>query len=69
MIELLIAACLTLGPSECRTFPLLFHPADLSVMACALHGQQEIARWRESHPTWTVSSWTCGYRAPGSVDI
>ncbi len=69
MIELLIAACLSLGTPECRTFPLLFHPADLSILACALRGQQEIARWSESHRNWRVTGWTCGYRAPGSHDI
>jgi hypothetical protein len=69
MIELVIAACVSLGTPECRDFSLLFDPAEFSLMACAVHGQQEIVRWRESHPTWTVSRWTCGYRAPGSVDI
>ena len=38
-------------------------------MACAVHGQHEIARWSESHPKWIVARWTCGYRAPGSLDI
>jgi hypothetical protein len=69
MIELLIAACLSPGTTDCRDFSLLFHPSELSVMACALHGQQEIVRWCDQHPTWTVTRWTCSYRAPGSVDI
>ncbi|HYH46678.1 MAG TPA: hypothetical protein VEG34_13415 [Thermoanaerobaculia bacterium] len=69
MIELLIAACLSLGPPECRDFPLHFDPAEFSLTACAVRGQHEIVRWCESHPKWTVTRWTCAYRAPGSVDI
>ena len=69
MIELLIAACLSLGTTECRDFPLLFDPAELSLMACAVRGQHEIVRWSASHPNWRVTRWTCAYRPPGSVDI
>ena len=69
MIELVIAACISSATPECRDFSLLFDADEVSVMSCALHGQREIARWSESHPTWTVARWTCGYRAPGSLDI
>ena len=69
MIELLIAACISSGTPECRDFSLLFDAHDVSLMACAVHGQHEIARWSESHPKWIVARWTCGYRAPGSLDI
>lgn len=69
MIELLIAACLSTATQECRNFSLLYDPADLSVVACAIHGQREIAEWSETHPNWRVARWTCGFRAPGSADI
>ena len=69
MIELVIAACLSSASAECRDFSMLYDPYDLSLMACALHGQQQIAQWHETHPEWTVARWSCGYRAPGSSDI
>jgi hypothetical protein len=69
MIELLIAACLSTGTQECRDFSLLYDPQDVSLIACAVRGQTEIAQWAETHPNWIVARWTCGYRAPGSADI
>ena len=69
MIELLIAACLSSPSPECRDFSLLYDPADLTLMACAVHGQQQIASWQQSHPGWTVARWSCGYRVPGSAEI
>jgi hypothetical protein len=69
MIELLIAACLSAASAECRDFSLLYSPYEVSLMSCALHGQQQIARWHESHPGWIVARWSCAYRAPGTADI
>jgi hypothetical protein len=69
MIELLIAACLSSAATECRDFSLLYDPYEMSLIACTLHGQQHIAQWHQTHPGWTVSRWTCGYRSPGAADI
>jgi len=68
MIELVIAACLSTAP-ECRDFSLIYDAQDVSLMSCALHGQQTIAEWHASHQDWTVSRWACGFREPGSRDI
>jgi hypothetical protein len=69
MIELLIAACLSTGTPECRDFSVLYDSNDVSVLACTLHGQRQIAVWKETHPGWRVARWTCSYKVPGAVDI
>jgi hypothetical protein len=68
MLELLIAACLSIaGP--CRDFQLLYDPSQVPLTMCVSSGQVEIARWKETHPDWTVVRWRCGYRRPGTVDL
>jgi hypothetical protein len=69
MIELLIAACLISASGECRNFSLPYQSNDMSLISCAVHGQQQIAEWGQTHPGWRVARWTCGYRAPGTRDI
>ena len=59
MIELLIAACLAQG--ECRYFALLYDPREVSVTACVAKGQIEVARWKVSHPEWSVEGWRCRF--------
>jgi hypothetical protein len=63
MIELLIAACLLSG--ECRDFPLLYDPREVSMMTCVLSGQAEVARWQTSHPDWQIVHWRCGMSGEG----
>ena len=62
MIELLISACaLTSDPAghipPCRDFSLLFDAREVSVMTCMLHGQTQIALWKERHEGWDVEQW------------
>lgn len=64
MIELLISACaLTSEPTghtrPCRDFSLLFDAGEVSIMTCMLHGQTQIAEWKERHEGWTVERWQC----------
>lgn len=66
MIELLIVACL--GQAPCREFSLLFDPMEVSIMTCTLHGQTQIASWKETHPNWTVSKWKCIFASEGETD-
>ena len=68
MIELLISACaLTSDPAghipPCRDFSLLFDAREVSVMTCMLHGQTQIALWKERHEGWAVERWPCRPRA------
>ena len=66
MLELVIAACLsTAGP--CQDFSLFYDPAQVPYMVC-VRGQTEIARWKETHPDWTVVRWRCSYVPPG-IDL
>jgi hypothetical protein len=62
MLELLIVACL--GGEECREFPHLYDPYQVSLMTCVASGQIEVARWVADHPEWTVRRWSCGYHDP-----
>ncbi|MCZ0962100.1 hypothetical protein [Paracoccus benzoatiresistens] len=57
MIELLFVSCLSVEPASCQDRSLVF--IDMSMMACMVHGQQEIARWLDSHPKETVREWKC----------
>jgi hypothetical protein len=64
MIELLISACaLTSEPAghtpPCREFSLLFDAREVSLMTCMLHGQAQIAQWKERHEGWGVERWQC----------
>jgi hypothetical protein len=61
MIELLIAACLAQG--ECRDFALIYDARELSLTTCVARGQIEVARWKATHPDWSVERWRCGYFA------
>lgn len=58
MIELVIAACLASG--NCRDFPLLYDPREVSMMTCLISGQSEVARWHADHPDWQIVGWRCG---------
>ncbi len=68
MLELVIAACLN-HTEPCRNFSLLYDPQDFSLMMCVAGGQVEIARWKDTHPAWTVVRWRCGYVADGAADL
>lgn len=57
MIELLFVSCLSVDPARCQDRSLLF--SDVNMMACMVHGQQELAKWLESHPKETVREWKC----------
>ena len=57
MIELLFVSCLSAEPATCRQRSLIF--ADTNMIACMVHGQQEIAKWQNSHPRETVREWKC----------
>ena len=38
-------------------FSLLFDAREVSVMTCMLHGQTQIASWKERHEGWDVEQW------------
>ncbi len=64
MIELLIRACTIsaelAGPlPPCQDFSLLFDAHEVSIMTCMVHGQAQVARWSEGHPTWRAERWQC----------
>lgn len=63
MIELIFVTCMSFAPSNCQERSLLFTD-EVNLMTCMLHGQAEMARWIETHPSETVQSWKC--RAPRS---
>lgn len=67
MIELLFVSCLSAAPAQCQERSLLF--ADMGLMACMVHGQQEMARWQAVHPRETVHGWKCRMAENRHADI
>jgi hypothetical protein len=68
MLQLVIAACLH-GSGPCQDFSLLYDPREVSLMMCVAGGQVELARWKESHPEWTIVRWRCGYVPQGTAEL
>nr|WP_111298311.1 hypothetical protein [Paracoccus saliphilus] len=64
MIEMLISACalsaqLASPPQQCRDFSLLFDAREVSMITCMIHGQTQVARWKDAHPQWNIRRWQC----------
>lgn len=59
MIELLMTVCAAWSPYHCKDEALVFSEPGLSVYACALKGQMEIAKWVQTHPGWMVARYRC----------
>ncbi len=57
MIELLFVACLSGSPGECEERRLRYD--DMSLTACLVAAQPELARWNEEHPRFHVAKWRC----------
>ncbi|TJZ90765.1 hypothetical protein FA743_14050 [Paracoccus gahaiensis] len=60
MIELFFVACLLTDPETCTDHSLLFEEQN-GLFTCMLQGQNELARWSETHPTVQVREWKCRY--------
>ena len=60
MIEIAAAVCLIAEPARCKDISLTYETQSVSVFACAMYGQSELAKWSTSHPGWRVSRWRCG---------
>jgi hypothetical protein len=67
MLELVISACLATGP--CQDFSQLYDPREIPLLVCVAAAQPEIARWKATHPDWTVTRWRCGYVPEGRAEI
>lgn len=60
MIELFFVTCLIADPKVCQDHSLLFQPQN-GLFSCMLMGQNELARWVETHPREIVREWKCRY--------
>lgn len=60
MIEIAAAVCLIADPTRCKEISLTYEPDSISVFACAMYGQSELAKWSTSNPNWRISRWRCG---------
>ncbi|HVZ05243.1 hypothetical protein [Hyphomicrobium sp.] len=65
MIEIAAAACLISAPERCRDVSLVFDADSISVSACIMNGQIQLAQWTVAHPNWRITHFTC--RQAGSV--
>ena len=61
MIELLVSVCFIAEPARCKDVALIFAAVPGVELQCqmGMAGQDQIAKWREAHPHWTVKRWTC----------
>lgn len=58
MIELFFVTCLLSEPEACQDHSLLFEEQN-GLFTCMLLGQNELARWVETHPRERVREWKC----------
>ena len=59
MIEIAAAVCLMTAPHKCRDISLTFEADTISMFACMMYGQGELAKWSNDHPGWRVARYTC----------
>ncbi|HWL70557.1 MAG TPA: hypothetical protein VNS22_19565 [Geminicoccus sp.] len=67
MIELVLVACLL--TDDCKEIRLSYDSQDVSLMACNMYGQAEVARWQQQHQGWQVRSWRCDRARPDEKAI
>jgi hypothetical protein len=69
MIELVFSACLIAQPATCKDVHLTFEETRVSLIACALYGQFEMARWVNEHPRWRPGRFRCAPARASGTDI
>jgi len=57
MIELIFMACLAGRPNDCNE--QAFQYANITTMNCIMGAQQELAKWANLNPDWTITTWKC----------
>ncbi len=58
MIQIVMLFCLVNSPQSCQEQrPSLDQP--ISLMECAVHGQEIAQIWLADHPKWALSKWRC----------
>lgn len=62
-MNLVLLACLTSAPTECREISLLISTSPVAAMSCMAGAPVTIAEWMGDHPELQVSRWWC--EAPG----
>ena len=68
MIELFFVACLIAEPRVCHDHSLLFVEQN-GLFTCILQGQNELARWVNTHPNDHVVEWKCRLPKTGDTQI
>ena len=59
LLEISFLACSLLAGQSCKDVHIPLHP-QVSSMQCMLFGQQELAKWVESNPNWSIpKGYTC----------
>lgn len=61
MLELVFVACLVTDLNSCKEIKMsLIEEKEVTPQQCMFNGQQEIMKWVELHPNWTITKWQCG---------
>lgn len=68
MIELFFVTCMIGQPDACTPHSLLFEEKN-GLFSCMLEGQNELARWVETHPDERVREWKCRYAGEADAEI
>jgi hypothetical protein len=67
MIQIVMLYCLINSPTSCQEQrPVTNEP--LTLMECAIHGQEIAQEWLSDHPKWTLSKWRCEANHPKEQD-
>jgi hypothetical protein len=59
-IELIVAVCLNVSPTDCREMHFQF-VEERSLNNCMARAQPYMARWAADHPQWTIVRWKCAH--------
>lgn len=58
-LTLVIYACLSTQPGECRQHALTFDEPGLTPRRCVMGAQPVMAAWSAEHPSWEIRRYWC----------
>jgi len=59
MLEIYVTVCLLAEPKRCKEVALTYLEDSVTAMQCHMGSLAEIAKWRETHPTYFAKRWGC----------
>ena len=59
MLALVVFACLTANPTECRNHKVPLESAAIDPNRCVLYAPPFVAKWSDENPGWEVRKFEC----------